>query len=167
MSRHTQEAVNNLEEYFKKNGVSLKKLTNSTITNGYRYECDASAELNEADCSYYESLIGTLRWMLKIGRVYISCEFSVISIYVAITKEGHLQQLYNTFAYLKMYHNSILFLEPMYTDIMIEYFPKNNWMEFYGEMKELLPPDAPHDLGKEFIIKAFVDVNFSGGGGGL
>ena len=78
--------------------MSLRKGTNSQIMNNYRPGCDVTSDLNKTESSYYASLIGILRCMVDMGRFDISCEVSVMSIYVSIPREGQLQQIYHIIA---------------------------------------------------------------------
>jgi hypothetical protein len=161
-SQYIQEAVKNVEEHLKRNDMVLKRGTNSPLSNNYRPECDATPELSESDGSYYQSLIGILRWMVEMGRIDLACEVSMMSSYVAMPREGHLQQLYHMFAYLKQHHNSRIVLDPTYPNIEPSEFPKKDWTDFYGDVKETLPGNAPKPLGKEFLLRAYVDADFAG-----
>ena len=62
--------------------------------------------------SYYQSLIGILRWMVELGRVDICCEVSMMSLHLALPQVGHLKELYHVFAYLRKYHNSEMVFDP-------------------------------------------------------
>ena len=86
----------------------------------------------------------------------------MMSSYVAMPREGHLQQLYHIFAYLKCHHNTRLVLDPSYPHIDIDDFEKKNWKEFYGDTKEPQPTNAPRPLGKELLIRCYVDADFAG-----
>ena len=97
-SQYIQESVKNVEEIFKNRGLSLKNVTHYTFSNNYWLECDVYSKLYEVDSRYYELLIGILRWAVKMVRIDIACEVSMMLSYVAITREGHFQQLFNMFA---------------------------------------------------------------------
>ena len=97
-----------------------------------------------------------------MGRVGICCEVSMLSSFVAMPREGHLQQLYHMFAYLKVHHNARIVFDQSYPEINEEDFPKRNWMSHYGDVKEDLLLNAPAALGMEFIIKAYVDSDHAG-----
>ena len=43
-----------------------------------------------------------------------------------------------------------------------EQFPRKNWSQYYGDLKEELPHDCPRSLGNEFVIQVFVDADFAG-----
>ena len=119
-------------------------------------------ELTSIEASYYQSLIGILRWMVEMGRMDITCEVSMMASHVALPRQGHLNQLYHIFSYLRIYHNATVVFDPSYPDIDIDQFPKKNWKQFYGSTKEPLPRNAPPPLGKELLIRAFVDADFAG-----
>ena len=161
-SQYVQEAIKNVELYLQRKGMALRRGTKSPMTTNYRPECDISPELKPEDASYYQSLIGVLRWMVEMGRLDICCEVSMMSSHVAMPREGHLQQLFHMFSYLKAHHNARIVLDPTYPDIDATAFEKRNWKEFYGETREKLPPDAPTPLGKELLIRAFVDADHAG-----
>lgn len=148
-SQYAQDAVKDVENHLKGKGMSLRKNPNAPLTANYRLECDVSPELSHNESSYYASLIGVLRWLVELGRMDICCEVSMMSSYVAMPREGHLQQLYHIFAYLKSHHNTRLVLDPSYPNINIDDFERRNWKEFYGETKEARPSNAPRPLGKE------------------
>ena len=76
--------------------------------------------------------------------------------------KGHLDHVIYIFSYLKTHHNSRLVLDPSYPDIDMDSFKRYNWKQFYGDVRELMPPNAPRALGMEFIIRAFVDAYFAG-----
>ena len=66
-SQYIQSAVRNVEEYLKKRGDgrwSLPTKSETPIRSTYRPELDVSPELDAEDASYYQSLIGVLRWIV-------------------------------------------------------------------------------------------------------
>ena len=161
-SQYAQEAVSNVEKRLRKKGESLKRGVNAVLTNNYHPECDASPELDSTEANYYLSLIGILRWIVEMGRLDICTEVSMMSSYVAAPREGHMQQVLHIFAYLKNHHNARMVLDPTYPMIDEEAFIRRDWKEFYGEGKEAKPPGMPRPLGRELLIRAFVDADFAG-----
>ena len=161
-SQYIKEGVRNVEEYLDRRGMKLRKGTKTPMVTNYRPECDVSPELDDTTASYYASLIGILRWMVEMGRLDITCEVSMLSSYVALPREGHLQQVFHIFAYLKVHHNSRIVFDPTYPRIDEEAFVKRDWNNFYGNVREDIPRNAPPPLGKEFIIRAYVDADFAG-----
>ena len=64
--------------------------------------------------SYYQSLIGVMRWMVEIGRIGIVTEFSMMSSHNAYPCEGHFETVFHMMGYLKGQHNSRLAMDPDY-----------------------------------------------------
>ena len=156
-SKYIQEAVRNVEELLEKKGLSLKKRAAAPFPSGYEAEIDISPELNADDATLYQSLIGVLRWALELGRVDIMTELGILSSYLAMPREGHLEALWHMFAYLKNKHNSRMIFDPTYPKIDETTFHECDWKNFYGDVKEAIPPNAPEPRGKEVDLRLFVD----------
>ena len=50
----------------------------------------------------------------------------------------------------------------MYLDIDLRVFKQCDWKQFYGEVKEAIPPSAPPPRGKDVDIHMFVDSDHVG-----
>ena len=100
--------------------------------------------------------------MLELSIIDICCEISMMSSHLALPREGHLSQVFRIFAYLKKNHNSALAFGPSYPDINIATFPKHYWTRFYGDVKEAMTPDIPKPLGKEVVMRCFLDSDHAG-----
>lgn len=124
-----------------------------------RPELDVSPELDPDDASHYQSLIGILRWIVELGRIDICCEVSMLSSHLALLCEGHLQQEYHIFAYLKQKHNACLVFDATYPIADSSDFPKPDWSSFYGNVQEEVPNNAPEPLGYEFVMRAYVGAD--------
>ena len=109
-------------------------------------------ELNEEDAAYYQSLIGTLQWIVEMGQMDVNMEVSALLSFVVMSHEGHMQQVLLIFAYLKINHNARLVFDPSYPEINNEAFGKRDWSSMYGTDKEPTPGNAPESLGCEFIL---------------
>ena len=160
-SKYIQEAINSLEIHLERRGYKLKNKASTPIGVGYRPECDMSKLCDEDDARLYLSLIGTLRWMVEIGRVDLTCEVSMMASYSAMPTEGHVYQLFHMFSYLKEHHNSCMVFYPSYPDIDLDAFPKKEWKQHYGDAFEVIPSDCPEPYEKELLIRACVDVEFA------
>ena len=161
-SKYVQEAVRNLETILEKRGVKLRNNVNAPLSNDYRPEIDMTPVCNGEDAKLYLSLIGILRWIVELGRIDITCEVSLMSSCAAMPREGQLNQVFHIFSYLKTHHNSRLVFDPTYPNIDPNKFVKYNWREYYGNETEEVPSNCPRAVGKEFIITAYVDVDFAG-----
>ena len=81
---------------------------------GYEAELDTSALCEPQEASYFQSITGVMRWMIEIGRVDIDTEVSMLSSFLAMPRVGHLEAAINIMGYLRLHHNSRLFLDPTY-----------------------------------------------------
>jgi hypothetical protein len=75
-------------------------------------------------------------------------EVSILSSHLAYPREGHLDAALHIMGYLKAKHNSRLVFDPSYPDVDKTKFMDCDWKEFYGDVTEALPHDAPEPLGK-------------------
>jgi hypothetical protein len=70
--------------------------------------------LNADDASYYQTQIGVLRWIAKIGQIDIILGLSLLTSQLAPRHEGHMAQIFGCSAYLKIRHNGCLIFNPSY-----------------------------------------------------
>ena len=71
-SQYVQSAVKNVEDHLRKTGEKLPARAKSPWTSQYRPKVDTTSELSPEKATYYQSLIGILRWIVELGRVDIS-----------------------------------------------------------------------------------------------
>ena len=161
-SQYVQAAVKNVESYLAKKDLKLAARAETPIQTSYRPELDVSDELQPGDASYYQSLIGILRWMVELGRIDICLEVSMMSSHLALPRRGHLDQLYHMFAYLKKHHNTELVFDPSDPVVDENSFEERDWTTSeFGHLqgKEDLPPNMPQPRGFGFVIRAKVDAD--------
>ena len=116
------------------------------LTTTYRPGLDVSRELNVADAAFYQSLIGILSWIVELGRVDVCLGVSMMSSNLALTREGHLEQVLHMFAYPKKYHNTELVYDPSDPVVDENDFEISDWesSEFgHVEGKEECPANMP------------------------
>ena len=172
-TQYVQAAVTNVENYLSKRGEKLRAKASNVLPKDYHPEVDVTEELAHDEASYYQSLIGVLRWMVELGRVDITTEVSMMSSHLALPREGHLEALFHMFAYLKVHHNSEMVFDPSEPDIDMDDFPREDWsLSIYGDAEEELPPqkpweesgpaDMPEPGGKSFRLVVYVDCDLGG-----
>ena len=163
-SKYIQASVDNIELYLKNRNSKLPSRCNTPTSTNYRPELDTSKECNPEDATHFQSLIGVLRWIVELGRVDICCEVSMLSSSLALPREGHLEQVYHIFAYLKKYHNAEMVFDPSDPGVEYALFPKQDWSntEFDQDEKEEIPQDMPETRGRGFVIRAYVDADHAG-----
>ncbi|KAL7525190.1 hypothetical protein ACHAXR_001901 [Thalassiosira sp. AJA248-18] len=163
-SKYVQEAVRNCEDHVKTNleKFSLPKHAENPFAMGYEPELDTSRPLDPEEASYYQSIIGIMRWMTELGRIDIATELSLLSSHLAYPREGHLEAALHIMAYLRQKHNSRLIFDPAYPYTNTSNFPEHEWKDFYGDVNEAIPTNAPKPLGKEVDVRAMVDSDHAG-----
>ena len=162
-SQYVQSAVKNVETHLAKTGESLPNRATSPWTRDYRPESDTSAELNSKDATYFQSLIGILRWIVELGRIDITMETSALASMMALPRRGHLDQVFHMFAFLKAKHNGCMVFDPTDPDIDASQFVREDWSAAaYGECREEVPTNMPEPRGVAFTIRAFVDSDHAG-----
>jgi hypothetical protein len=87
--------------------------------------------------------------MCKIGRIDIATEVSLLSLHLGYLWEGHLDAALCVMGYLWLKYNSQLIFDPTYPFIDDSTFQHHNWEEFYGDVQEAIPTNAPPPLRKE------------------
>jgi hypothetical protein len=99
---------------------------------------------------------------VELGRIDIITEVSMLSTYLCLPREGHLDAVFHVFAYLALHHNSRVVFDPTYPSVDMGAFIKNDWKSMYGNVKEMIPPDAPDPHGKEVDFRLLVDSDNAG-----
>ena len=65
-----------------------------------------------------------------------------------MTREGQLEAVLHVFAFICQNYNSRMLFDPTYPVIDMDDFKKCNWKDFYMDLKEAIPPNAPEERGK-------------------
>ncbi|KAI2492438.1 Reverse transcriptase (RNA-dependent DNA polymerase) [Fragilaria crotonensis] len=129
---------------------------------GYRPELDQTAELDAQRLNYYQGLVGVLRWICELGRVDILMPVSLMSRYLVSAREGHLQQLFHVFAYLKQYDRSTMVFDDTEPSYDPRRFATQDWSKYYPDAKEAIPENMPEPRGKPVMMTCFVDADHAG-----
>jgi hypothetical protein len=78
----------------------LVKKASGPFAGAYKPGLDESPELNPTIANFYQSQIGILRCFVELGRIDIITEVSILSTYLCLPHEGHLESVFHVFAYL-------------------------------------------------------------------
>ena len=156
-------AVENVEKTLEKKGMILPTRADTPMIKDYYPELDESPELNEQDITWFQELIGILRWSVEIGRVDILTELSLLSAYQASPREGHLNQLLRIFAFLKKKPKLSLYFDPTLPKIDESMFAGasnvDQFKDQYRDAEEEIPDHMPHSRGRPVQIFTFVDAS--------
>ena len=100
--------------------------------------------------------------MVELGRLDINYHVAVMSRYLEAPREGHLEQVFSIFSYLKQKPKYKLVLDSTKVTWNEDKFPKRDWKEFYPEAHEELPPNMPKPHGIPMQTNCFVDADHAG-----
>jgi len=141
-------------------GCPPKQVVTSPIEKNDHPELDTSELLDLDNITKYQSLIGALQWAVSIGRFDIMTSVMTLSSFQAAPCRGHMECvkcIYGYLAKMKSAAIQICTAEPDYSPLPAQDF---EWMNtVYGELKEILPTDAPEPLGEFVTLTHYVDAN--------
>jgi hypothetical protein len=132
------------------------------ISYDYHPELDQSEPLDPECSSFYQHLIGVMRWMVELGRIDIATKVALLSSHLAYTCEGHLETALHIMSYLRQNDNTRLIFDPTYTKLDMGMFPQYNWTKFHGNIEEAIPADMPEPLGKDVDVRMMCDSDHAG-----
>lgn len=159
---YVKRAVAEVERVLSEVGLKLSSKASTPMAAGYRPEIDGSDVLDSERANYFQGLIGILRWICELGRIDIIVDVSMLSRYLAEPREGHLEQAFHIFAYLKKHGRSRLVFDETVPVFDESRFDKCDWEEFYPGAKEVIPLDVPEERGNGVVMSCFVDADHAG-----
>ena len=139
-------AIANVETELHAVSLELTKRASTPFSSGYRPELDTMKELNAERAAYFQGLIGVLRWCVELGCVDILTETALLSRFLMNPREGHLNEVFHIFSYLKSHDHSAMVFDDTEPELQCE-FHMCNWSEYYLGAKEAIPPNAPEPCG--------------------
>ena len=154
-------AVRIVEEMLAKEEKTLRlKGTNRPFHAKYKPEVDVTPALDSKLSGRFSQLIGMLRWAVELGRVDILLETSLLSSHLALPREGHLEAVYQVFAYLKRHQKAPIWMDDKVPTIDERQFKVSDWStSIYQGAYEETPPKMPKPLGNPIQMVCFVDAS--------
>jgi hypothetical protein len=84
--------------------LNRKYLIPARVDNPFPVDYDSSTDLSDIldpECSsFYQHLIGVMRWMVELERIDIATKASMLSSYLACPHKGHLENVLHVMGYL-------------------------------------------------------------------
>jgi hypothetical protein len=93
---------------------------------------------------------------MELGHIDIITDVSMLSTYLCLPREGHMDAVFHMSAYLGYHHNTRVVFDPAYHVIDICGFVNTDWKSMCGDMKELLLSDAPAPHGKDVYLRLLI-----------
>jgi hypothetical protein len=135
-----EEKFGSLRTIYKK--TDRKKLFIPVLPD-YHPEMDETNLLDDDEKRLYQSYIGILRWVVKLGCIDLVHTCATMAKFMAALREGHMAYLLCTFAYLKKYQDTKIIFDPEEVNWNNIDWVRCDWSEFYLDAKEEIPTDAP------------------------
>ena len=79
-----------------KDGEAPLPNNSSVLPDTYRPELDTTPECSDEQVTYFQNLIGILRWAIELGRINTHVQVAALSKYLA--RKGHLEKALRIFA---------------------------------------------------------------------
>ena len=111
-SQCVKAAVKSVEDRLEKLRIKFPGKEETPLRTDYMPELDVTAELRAQEATYYQSIIGILRWIFELGRVDVCLEVSIMSSHLALPRVGHFNQVWHVFSYLRKHDNTELVFDP-------------------------------------------------------
>ena len=88
-----REGAENCAKHVKDNfpgRYNFPDLSENPFLMGYEAVMDTSKALDTAEASYFQSIIGVMRWMVEIGRIDMATDVSLLSSHLAHPQEENI-----------------------------------------------------------------------------
>ena len=160
MRAQPSDYIEKMKDTFVQKFNCLPKKYKTPLERGDHPEVDDSVFLEGDQIQLYLTLIGQIQWLITLGRVDVFSAWVTLAQFRAIPRIGHLDRLKRMYGYICHSKEGAIRIrtqEPDFSD-----FPSQNfdWAHtIYGNVKEVIPEDAPPPLGKEVILSVYVDAN--------
>ena len=155
-SKYIKKMMSAYESMF---GTKPKEYT-SPLDKGDHPELDESEELDPDGISKYQSLIGSLQWLVTLGRFDVATAVMTMSRFRAAPRKGHLERIKRIYGYVRKHNSGFIRVRTHLPDYSSLPHQQHDWMySVYGNVKEEVPDDIPEPLGKPVVLTTYVDAN--------
>ena len=150
-----------LQAYEQMFGASPGTKPMSPLTEGDHPELDISDFLSDDDTQKYQSLIGSLQWLITLGRWDIQTAVMTMSSFRSKPREGHMLRVKRIYAYINRFKHFMIRFRTQEPDLSnLDRATHGEWdKSVYEEFHEELPTDAPEPLGKRVTLIHWFDAN--------
>jgi hypothetical protein len=144
-------------------GVEQFRTASTPMDDTYHPELEDSDFLNEKNHNLFRAIIGSLNWLVTLGRIDIAYATNTLARFSMAPRNGHLKAAFRVLGYLRSHIDDEIKIDPR----PFEYSPLNdkvkknlNWQEFYPDATEEQPIDPPAPVkNKRVQISVYVDAD--------
>lgn len=124
-------AVCIVESYMTAEGTKIYKSTTPFHHQDYHPKLDDTPIVSPRMIARYQQLIGILHWGCELGRLDILLEVALMSAFNTAPRQGHLDQLYHIFSYLKISRACCIIFDPRAPTYDVGFCVGELWKEFF------------------------------------
>ena len=125
----------------------------------YHPEIDDSPLMSPEGISKFRSVIGSLNWIITLGRFDVHYATMSLSRFSAAPREGHMKAAQRILAYLKQFPKGKVVYDTTYPSHTPDKVDRKVWRDLYPDVEEELPPDMLPVKGKKVRITVYVDAD--------
>jgi hypothetical protein len=125
----------------------------------YHPEVDDISFLSDEDASKFRSIIGSLNWLITLGRFDVLYATNTLSRFSMAPREGHLKAALRILSYVKTFCKGRIIVDNSYPERKVTEGDQPKWQEFYPDAEEELPHDMPEPRGKSVRIMVYLDAD--------
>ena len=156
---YTTRTIEELERRLEERKMKIYESVSPMDIN-YHPEMDLSDHLTDEDTNWYQELIGTLRWLVEIGRIDIANGVSLLSSHLTSPREGHFMAALRIYGYLKRFPDYAMVFDSSYPKLnRNKTINREDWTEFYDGIVEAVPENKPTPRGHPVTTHAYVDAD--------
>ena len=149
------------EDFIRWFGKAPSTKIKSPLEKGDHPELDTSEFLETEDIEKYQSMIGSLQWLISIGRWDMLTHVMTMSSFRSAPRSGHLKRVMRIYEYACNFKHFKLRYRTEEPDLSsFDNKDAKDWTHTpYGKQYEELPTDAPEPLGKRVTLSHYFDAN--------
>ena len=158
-AKYIEKMVTAYDQLF--NGEKISTKHKSPLEDNDHPELDPSEFLDNDGIQKYQSMIGSLQWLVAIGRWDIMTHVMTMASFRAQPRTGHLDRLKRMYGYVYKTRQYTLKYRTGVPDITeFDSRIEMDWTKsIYGKCNEEIPDDAPKPLGKQVVLAHYFDAN--------
>ena len=123
-------------------------------------ELDVSEFLDDEGIQQYQSLIGSLQWLITIGCWDVQTAVMTLSSFRAQPRKGHLERVKRIYGYVNRFKHFCIRFRTEEPDVSYFDSKEFDWSStVYGKHQEEIPIDAPTPLGNRVTLIHYFDAN--------
>jgi hypothetical protein len=149
-----------MDSYKRLFGELPRATVHSPLEQNDHPELDNSEFLDEGQIAIYQSMIGTLQWIISIGRFDIQTVVMSLSSFRVAPRRGHLDRLKRIYGYIRKFNTATIRFRTDVPDYLAIPDQEYDWAStVYGNLTEIKPSDAPKPLGNPVVTTSYKDAN--------